>query len=271
VDVTPVDDAPIADAGGSYTVAEGGTVLLDASGSTDADLPNDTLTYEWDLSYDGVTFDIDATGQTTTFDAGVLPLGTIVDVAVRVTDSTALSDIAATTVEVLSSSPERSYTSTDGPITIGDLKTVTSTVLATYTEPVDALNVRIDLTHDDAANLQVRLLDPNGEPLSLEPAPASGNLYYGVAIPEGTVLQHAGTWTLEITDLFKDRKRGTLFGWELIVNPTIPLFAEGATASSTSATDMVLLAWLEPDSSDDEETDLLTESMADELALMLVE
>ena len=51
----------------------------------------------------------------------------------------------------------------------------------------------------------------------------SGDLYYGVVIPEGTPLEHSGTWTLEISDLFKDRKRGTLYDWSLIVNPTTPL------------------------------------------------
>lgn len=52
---------PVADAGGPYTIPEGTSVTLDASGSTDSDNPN-TLTYQWDLDYDGETFDVDVTG-----------------------------------------------------------------------------------------------------------------------------------------------------------------------------------------------------------------
>ncbi len=44
--------APIADAGGPYTVAEGNAIYLDARGSTDPEgMP---LTYAWDLDADGV-------------------------------------------------------------------------------------------------------------------------------------------------------------------------------------------------------------------------
>lgn len=67
----------------------------------------------------------------------------------------------------------------------------------------------------------------------------------------------------------KDRKRGTLYDWSLIVNPATPLFSEAAVAST--AVDQALLAWLEPDSSDDDDTDPLTESLVDDLALMLVQ
>lgn len=50
---------PVANAGGPYSVAEGGSLTLNASASSDAD-PGDTLTYSWDLNGDGVYGD--ATG-----------------------------------------------------------------------------------------------------------------------------------------------------------------------------------------------------------------
>ncbi len=76
----PPNAAPVADAGGPYTVRPGRTVVLDASGSSDPD--GDQLTYAWDLDGDG-EFD-DATGPTTTF-RGNRPPGRY-PVAVQVSD-----------------------------------------------------------------------------------------------------------------------------------------------------------------------------------------
>jgi hypothetical protein len=85
----PAACAPTADAGGgaggSYAVAEGGSVVLDASASTPGD--GSTLTFAWDLDGDG-QFD-DATGATPTFsglgdDAAAL-------IAVRVTNGSGLT------------------------------------------------------------------------------------------------------------------------------------------------------------------------------------
>ena len=47
ITVTPVNDAPIADAGQPETVEAGATVQLDGSGSTDIDDDPATLTYQW--------------------------------------------------------------------------------------------------------------------------------------------------------------------------------------------------------------------------------
>src|SRR5207302_9885954 len=42
---------PVANVGGPYTVAEGASLTLNASASSDAD-PQDTLTYSWDVNGD---------------------------------------------------------------------------------------------------------------------------------------------------------------------------------------------------------------------------
>jgi predicted extracellular nuclease len=77
--------APVADAGGPYMVKPGAFMVLDASGSVDAD--GDELTYAWDLDGDGA-FD-DATGPTTTVHV-TRPPGRF-PVAVQVSDGTETS------------------------------------------------------------------------------------------------------------------------------------------------------------------------------------
>jgi Big-like domain-containing protein/proprotein convertase P-domain-containing protein len=172
---------------------------------------------------------------------------------------------ASVTIDVLAAGSQRVYTSVDRPFKIGDLKTVTSTVEATFDEPVNAVNVEINLSHAAPETLYISLFSPDGTgPLTVVPSGTSG--LYGVAIPEG--LQHSGIWTLQIYDSVKDGKRGTLYGWTLIVNPTVAMPTEASTAT---AVDAALLAWVDLDSSDDDESDILTETLLDDLALMLVE
>ena len=89
-----LDTAPVADAGGPYTVAPGKRVVLDASGSFD--LEGEDLTFAWDLDGDGM-FD-DATGPTAVFRATRAP-GSY-PVAVQVSDADE-STVGVTVVEVV--------------------------------------------------------------------------------------------------------------------------------------------------------------------------
>ena len=92
--------APTADAGGPYVIAEGDTLPLSASGSTDPEL--DALTYAWDLDNDG--FYDDATGENPVVAWSLLSsLGVDDDgvhtVAVQVDDGTSTStDTASLTI-----------------------------------------------------------------------------------------------------------------------------------------------------------------------------
>ncbi|NLF68878.1 MAG: hypothetical protein GX575_07465, partial [Candidatus Anammoximicrobium sp.] len=93
---------PVADAGGPYSVGEGGSVQLDASGTTDPDLPSDTLTYEWDFDNDG---QYDATGVQPTFSAASLDGPTSVTVGLRVTDSQGEISTDTATINVANVAP----------------------------------------------------------------------------------------------------------------------------------------------------------------------
>ena len=92
------NDPPIADAGGSYSVPESGVVQLDASDTTDPNLPDDTLTYAWDFDGDG-DYD-DATGISPDFSAATLDGPTTVYVGLEVTDQAGETDTATAEVTI---------------------------------------------------------------------------------------------------------------------------------------------------------------------------
>ena len=93
------DHPPIANAGGPYTVVRGGSVRLDASGSSDPNQASDSLTYEWDFDGDG-QFD-DATGINPLFSAAGIETPGTRTVAVRVTDDGGLTATASATIEIV--------------------------------------------------------------------------------------------------------------------------------------------------------------------------
>ena len=71
----PPSDPPVAHAGGSYTVDEGGSVTLDGSASTDPE--NALVAWEWDLDNNG---SYETSGVTALFDAaadGVFTVGSV--------------------------------------------------------------------------------------------------------------------------------------------------------------------------------------------------
>jgi hypothetical protein len=101
---------PVAHAGGPYTVDEGGSVQLDASGSTD-EAPA-TLVFEWDLDGDGIFGEVgaaalrgDELGVAPTFSAAGLDGPSTVTVELRVTDEGGLVDIDSANIEVKNVAP----------------------------------------------------------------------------------------------------------------------------------------------------------------------
>lgn len=100
-----VNTPPAADAGGPYVLAEGGTLSLNASGSSDAD--GDSLTYAWDLDNDGA-YD-DATGITPTLAWSTLPAAMrddgVYTVGLRVSDGKGGSAVASTSLTITNVAP----------------------------------------------------------------------------------------------------------------------------------------------------------------------
>lgn len=278
ITVNPLPDSPVADAGGPYTVVVDGTVVLDASGTTDPDLPYETLTYEWDLDGDGVFGETgvgatrgDELGISPTFDAAGLTEGTVVPIAVQVTDSTSNVSTAATTVTVEAVPSELTFDYLGDPKNIGDNKIVTTTIDISGTGvSIADLTVQLNLTHASPSDLTAWLIAPDGTTTftlgSGGPTPIlDGQHDYALPGAMGTNLD--GIWTLKVQDSVKNRKRGTLIGWSMVVEPT----PTESAPSQAVAIDQALQAWGEPDSSDDDDSDILTEALADDLALMLVE
>ena len=99
VAITVNDIVPTADTEGPYTINEGDTVTLDASGSTDPDYA--IVSYEWDLDNDG-QYD-DASGATASFSQIVSGSHTV---RVKVTAADDDWDVASTTVTVNPIDPE---------------------------------------------------------------------------------------------------------------------------------------------------------------------
>ena len=121
---------PVADAGGPYTVAEGGSTTVTAAGST---ATGSTITgYDWDLtSGTGNGPFTDATGVTATFAAGTLDGPTSTSVGVQTT-CLGVSDDDAATVTVTNVAPTVTATI---PATADENDTVSFSVTATDPGP----------------------------------------------------------------------------------------------------------------------------------------
>jgi hypothetical protein len=115
---------PVARPGGPYTVAEGGSVVLHGSASTDV---NDAITlYEWDFNYDGSTFNVAATGATPTFAAGTLDGPSTRTVALRVTDQFGVQSVGTTTLTI-TNTPPSAVLGNNGPVNETSAATVSFT------------------------------------------------------------------------------------------------------------------------------------------------
>ena len=130
--VSGLNTAPVADAGGPYTVAEGGSITLDGAGSYDDD--GDSLTYAWDLDNDGA-FD-DATGVSPTFSAAGRNGPDSQTIKLRVNDGTVDSAPVSATVIIDDVGPVIDTTSVS-PTNVSEGGSVA--VSGTFVDPALAL------------------------------------------------------------------------------------------------------------------------------------
>lgn len=130
-----VTGPPSANGGGPYSVAEGGSIVLNAFLTRDPDQANTSLRYEWDFDGDG-QFD-DATGMTPIFSAAGLDGPAPVTVRLRVTDAGGLSGEDTVFIGVFNVPP----TANNDSASLDQGASVTINVLANDTDVADTLAV----------------------------------------------------------------------------------------------------------------------------------
>lgn len=94
---------PVAEAGGPYTVPEGGSVQLSGADSSDPDQAANTLTYDWDLDNNG---SYETSGITPNFSAAGLDGPSSRTVGLRVTDSGGLTATDTATINITNVNPD---------------------------------------------------------------------------------------------------------------------------------------------------------------------
>lgn len=122
---------PTVDAGGPYSVDEGGSVTVSATGS---DPNGDALTYAWDLDNNSI---FETSGQSASFSAAGLDGPSSHTIQVQVTDPGGLSAVASATVNVNNAAPIVSTPLVNPePSTEGSLVSVSASFTDPY--PLDA-------------------------------------------------------------------------------------------------------------------------------------
>jgi hypothetical protein len=99
---TPTPETPVSDSGGPYLCVPGQVVLLDGTQSHTTP-PGGLLTYGWDINNDG-TF-TDSSLPTPAFTCGSYSAGTVLNVCLKVTETSGLNNTDCGTVTLVSQVP----------------------------------------------------------------------------------------------------------------------------------------------------------------------
>jgi len=274
-------DPPVADAGGPYSAVVGAEVQFDASGTTDPDLPGDTLTYTWDFG-DGTA---PVSGEEPTI-SHTYTTAQSYEVTLTVEDSLSLTDTATATVTVTEAATEEIFENTTS-LTIADAhprkgaRTTSSQILA---EPAVAdtriesltLVVSLDDGTSDVSDLTALLTSPQGSSKAVTPLVSGTMTFSDFGFVDEIVY---GTWTLTFSDALRGGTH-VLNSWQLIVVPALGGLspAQAAAADATLADESVLsaasalnLAQLDWAESTPNDRDLVAKPALHDLALLLFE
>jgi predicted extracellular nuclease len=156
---------PTANAGGPYSVPEGGSVTLAATGS---DPNGDSLTYAWDLDNNG---SFETAGQSVSFGAALLDGPSSYTVKVRATDPLGLSSESSGTVNVTNVKPTVSAVFAASSVSCG---TNNATLTVTFSDPAAADTHGAVIDWGDG---NTQTVDPATSPLVLAHTYASAGIY----------------------------------------------------------------------------------------------
>jgi hypothetical protein len=206
-----VNAQPVANAGGTYTVTEGGSIILNASASSDPGQPANTLTYQWDFENDG-QYD-DATGINPTFSAAGLDGPATITVGLRVTDGFGMTSIDTATIKVTAVPPTASVS---GPTS--GVESQNQPFIFSAHEPSSA----------DAADGFTYLINwGDGSAPQTLPATA-GN---GSGVPLAHQYSTTGNFTVSVTATDSDGATSTIATQAINITPAIPIASvSGPTA-----------------------------------------
>lgn len=196
---TPANTAPTAEAGGPYTAAEDGSVMLNGLGSFDNEQINTSLIYEWDLDGDGIYCETgpsavngDEVGPTPTFVANGLDGPGSVIVRLRVTDMGGLTSNDTATVNITNSAPTATLGAAS-PINEGSSGTVS------FTNPFDFSNA------DTTAGFRYAYdLDNNGLFETGDGTYAGSSTSASAAVPASLLADGPGSRTVRARIIDKD-------------------------------------------------------------------
>lgn len=201
-------EAPEAEAGGPYSVAAGGSVVLDASATLDADQNPATLDYKWDLNGNGIFGETgsaathgDEVGIHPTFLAGDLPAGSTQILTLMVTDNTGL--VSTATAEIHVTGANLVLSDFPSPVTAGQAQSFT--VVAHNADGSVATNYT-GTVHFTSSDGQA-VLPTN---YTFKAADHGRHTFKAT-------LETAGTQSLTVTDLADPTKSGTQ--GDITVNP----------------------------------------------------
>jgi ELWxxDGT repeat protein len=243
INVNQGNRAPIASAGGPYSIAVGQSLVLDGSASTDPDIVygDSIVNYQWDLNNDGLD-DVSGVTPSVTW-ATLTSLGMTLGnftTSLRVTDTFGVSTITTASLNIFNPAPVIASLSTS-PSVVNLGGTVTLTANGVAAVAAGATLAKVEFYRDLNANslIDVGIDKLLGTDTSATSGWTSKPLTTGWAIGVNTVLARAqdnlGNWSDAVSKTLTINGLPTVGSF--VANPTQPLPASLLTLTASSVTD----------------------------------